>query len=226
MKKNIKILVVEDDIAIRDLISINLEIYGYNVITAEDGEDGKEKFDSNEIDLVLLDVMLPKIDGFELISIIKTKDIPVIFITAKDSVMDRVKGLRLGADDYLVKPFESIELLARIEAVLRRYNKNDNNDKSCDIIKFKNIEIDIDKRLITLDGNQVDITLKEFELMILFLNNCNIALSRDQILNKVWGYNYYGGTRTVDIHIQRLRDKLNLKDNIKTVYKVGYRFEK
>lgn len=226
MKKNIKILVVEDDIAIRDLISINLEIYGYNVITAEDGEDGKEKFDSNEIDLVLLDVMLPKIDGFELISIIKTKDIPVIFITAKDSVMDRVKGLRLGADDYLVKPFESIELLARIEAVLRRYNKNDNNDKSCNIIKFKNIKIDIDKRLITSDGNQVDITLKEFELMILFLNNCNIALSRDQILNKVWGYNYYGGTRTVDIHIQRLRDKLNLKDNIKTVYKVGYRFEK
>ncbi len=226
MKKNMKILVVEDDIAIRDLISINLEIYGYNVIVAEDGEDGEEKFHSNEIDLVLLDVMLPKIDGFELISSIKTKDIPVIFITAKDSVMDRVKGLRLGADDYLVKPFESIELLARIEAVARRYNKNNENGKSFNIIKFKNIEIDTDKRIITLDGNQVDITLKEFELMILFLNNCSIALSRDQILDKVWGYNYYGGTRTVDIHIQRLRDKLNLKDNIKTVYKVGYRFEK
>ncbi|MDV4151742.1 response regulator transcription factor [Clostridium sp. AL.422] len=215
-----KILVVEDDIAIRDLIAINLELSGYEVITAEDGEAGKEKFNSNEIDLVLLDVMLPKIDGFELINIMKTKDVPVIFITAKDSVLDRVKGLRLGADDYLVKPFESIELLARIEAVARRYNKNEN------IIKFNDIEIDIDKRSIKLNEKQVDTTLKEFELLHLFLKNCNSALSREQILDKVWGYDYYGGTRTVDIHVQRLREKLNLKDNIKTVYKVGYRFEK
>ena len=213
------ILVVEDDMAIRDLIAINLQISGYEVITAEDGQEGREKFDSEKIDLVLLDVMLPKIDGFELISHIKSTDIPVIFITARDSVIDRVKGLRLGADDYLVKPFESIELLARIEAVARRYNKNNN------LILFKDIEVDTDRRTIKLSGNIVDLTLKEFDLLLLFIKNKNIALSREQILDKVWGFDYYGETRTVDMHVQRLREKLNLKDNIKTVFKIGYRLE-
>lgn len=213
------ILVVEDDMAIRDLIAINLQISGYEVITAEDGQEGREKFDSEKIDLVLLDVMLPKIDGFELISHIKSTDIPVIFITARDSVIDRVKGLRLGADDYLVKPFESIELLARIEAVARRYNKNNN------LILFKDIEVDTDRRTIKLSGNIVDLTLKEFDLLLLFIKNKNIALSREQILDKVWGFDYYGETRTVDMHVQRLREKLNLKNNIKTVFKIGYRLE-
>ncbi|MGL5766347.1 MAG: response regulator transcription factor, partial [Sarcina sp.] len=214
-----KILVVEDDIAIRDLIEINLQIAGYSVLKAGDGEEGKAIFDSNDIDFVLLDVMMPKIDGFELVGYIKAKEVPVIFITAKDSVLDKVKGLRLGADDYLVKPFESIELLARIEAVAKRYNKSSSK------IEFDNIAIDIDKRTVLLNGKIVDLTLKEFELLLLFVKNKNIALSRDQIMYKVWGFDYVGETRTVDMHVQRIRDKLHLKDRIKTVFKIGYRFE-
>lgn len=214
-----KILVVEDDLAIRDLIDINLTIAGYDVVVAQDGEEGKNIFDKENIDAVLLDVMLPKIDGFELIEHIKKKDVPVIFITAKSSVADRVKGLKLGADDYIVKPFESIELLARIEAVARRYNKSEN------IIKINNIEIDLDRRIVKLDGEIIELTLKEFELLALFIKNKNIALSREQILDKVWGFDYIGETRTIDIHVQRLREKLKLKNNIKTIFKVGYRFE-
>ncbi|WP_270943007.1 response regulator transcription factor [Romboutsia lituseburensis] len=214
-----KILVVEDDLAIRDLIDINLTIAGYDVVVAQDGEEAKNIFDKENIDAVLLDVMLPKIDGFELIEHIKKKDVPVIFITAKSSVADRVKGLKLGADDYIVKPFESIELLARIEAVARRYNKSEN------IIKINNIEIDLDRRIVKLDGEIIELTLKEFELLALFIKNKNIALSREQILDKVWGFDYIGETRTIDIHVQRLREKLKLKNNIKTIFKVGYRFE-
>ncbi len=140
-------------------------------------------------------------------------------MTAKESVLDRVKGLRLGADDYIIKPFETIELLARIEVVLRRYNKNSH------IIKFKNIEVDTNQRSVKLNDKEVYLTVKEYELLILLLQNKNIALSRDQILDRVWGFEYGGETRTVDIHIQRIREKLDLKNNIKTVFKVGYRFE-
>lgn len=214
-----KILVAEDDIAIRDLIEINLSISGHSVITAEDGEEDKNLFDSNKIDLVLLDVMMPKIDGFQLVGHIKTKDIPVIFITAKNSVLDRVKGLNLGADDYIVKPFESVELLARIEAVSRRYNKNKN------VIIINDLEVNVNQRIVKLNGKIVELTLKEFDLLHLFISNKNIALSREQILDKVWGFDYIGETRTVDIHVQRLREKLNLRENIKTIFKVGYRFE-
>lgn len=214
-----RILVVEDDLGIRDLIEINLQIGGYDVVKAEDGEQAKELIRKEQIDLVLLDVMLPKIDGFTLIEDIKKKDIPVIFLTAKNSVVDKVKGLKLGADDYIVKPFENIELLARIEAVARRYNKNDV------ILRFKNIEINEERRSVKVDDIEVEITLKEYELLVLFFKHKNMALSREQILDKVWGYSYIGETRTVDIHVNRLRDKLNLKDNIKTVFKIGYRLQ-
>lgn len=211
------VLVAEDEVAIRDLLEINLSLAGYNVLTAKDGDEARNIFEKEKIDLVLLDVMMPKIDGFELIKYIK--NVPVIFITAKNSVLDKVKGLKLGADDYIVKPFESIELLARIEAVLRRYNKNEN------IITIKNLEIDLLKHIVKLDGEIIELTLKEFDLLNLFICNKNIALTREQILDKVWGFNYIGETRTVDIHVQRLREKLKLRDNIKTVFKVGYRFE-
>lgn len=214
-----RILVVEDDRPIRELIEINLQMAGYEVVTAEDGEKAKDIFEKEYLDLILLDVMIPKINGFELISYINKKDIPVIFITAKESVVDRVKGLRLGADDYIVKPFENIELLARIEAVIRRYGK------SQEIIRFGNMEINEKQRVVKLNNKIVDMTLKEFELLLLFIKNKNIALSREQILERVWGYDYVGETRTVDIHVQRVREKLNLKDSIKTVFKVGYRFE-
>lgn len=214
-----KILVVEDEAPIRDLISINLQLVGYEVFTAEDGIVAENFLEKQKVDLILLDVMIPGIDGFSLIEKIKKHNIPVIFVTAKESVLDRVKGLSLGADDYIIKPFETIELLARIEVVLRRYNKNSH------IIKFKNIEVDTNQRSVKLNDKEVYLTVKEYELLILLLQNKNIALSRDQILDRVWGFEYGGETRTVDIHIQRIREKLDLKNNIKTVFKVGYRFE-
>ena len=214
-----KILVVEDEAPIRDLISINLQLVGYEVFTAEDGIMSEEFLERQRVDLILLDVMIPGIDGFSLIEKIKKHNTPVIFVTAKESVLDRVKGLRLGADDYIIKPFETMELLARIEVVLRRYNKNDNH------IKFKNIEVDTKQRIVKLNNEEIYLTIKEYELLILLLKNKNIALSREQILEKVWGFEYGGETRTVDIHIQRIREKLDLKNNIKTVFKVGYRLE-
>lgn len=214
-----KILVVEDEAPIRDLISINLQLVGYEVFTAEDGIMAEEFLEKQRVDLILLDVMIPGIDGFSLIEKIKKHNTPVIFVTAKESVLDRVKGLRLGADDYIIKPFETMELLARIEVVLRRYNKNDNH------IKFKNIEVDTKQRIVKLNNEEIYLTVKEYELLILLLKNKNIALSREQILEKVWGFEYGGETRTVDIHIQRIREKLDLKNNIKTVFKVGYRLE-
>ncbi|HGG0416908.1 TPA: response regulator transcription factor [Clostridium sporogenes] len=214
-----KVLVVEDQIAIRELIAINLEMAGYEVIEASDGEMAVNYIENTYFDIILLDIMLPKLDGFSIISKIKGKGIPVIFVTAKDDVLDRVKGLKLGADDYITKPFESIELLARIEAVLRRCGKMEG------IVKLKHLDIFPEQRLIKSKGKIIDITLKEYELLMLFIKNKNIALSREQILERVWGYDYFGETRTVDIHVLRIREKLNLKDCIKTVYKVGYRLE-
>ena len=213
-----KILVVEDEEAIRDLIAINLSLVGYEVFTVENGLDAKEFLENSIVDLILLDVMIPGIDGFSLIEKIKKYNIPIIFVTAKESVLDRVKGLRLGADDYIVKPFETIELLARIEVVLRRYNQDNN-------IRFKNIEVDTNQRIVKVDDKEVYLTAKEYDLLILFLKNKNMALSREQILDKVWGFEYGGETRTVDIHVQRIREKLDLKSSIKTVFKVGYRLE-
>ena len=163
--------------------------------------------------------MLPKLDGFSIIGKIKHKDMPVIFLTAKASIVDKVQGLKMGADDYIVKPFESVELLARIEAVLRRYGKKKN------ILSFKDLEIYLEQMIVKKQGNTIDLTLKEFELLNLFIRNKGIALSREKLLEKVWGYDYLGETRTVDMHIQKLRKKLDLEGEIKTVYKVGYRLE-
>lgn len=214
-----KILVVEDEDAIRDLICINLELAGYEVFSVEDGISARDFLEKQNIDLILLDVMIPGIDGFTLIEEIKKYNKPIIFVTAKESVVDRVKGLRLGAEDYIVKPFETMELLARIEVVLRRYNKEKQ------IIKFKDIEVDVEKRVVKLNNEEVYLTAKEYDLLLLFLQNKNMAISREQILDKVWGFSYEGETRTVDIHVQRIREKLLLKDSLKTVFKVGYRLE-
>ena len=163
--------------------------------------------------------MIPKMDGFTLITKLQDKKIPIIFVTAKESVLDRVRGLRLGAVDFIIKPFETIELLARIEVALRKYKQVDS------IIKFKHLEIYPEQRIVRINQKEIELTLKEFDLLMLFLKNKNIALSRDQILERVWGYDYIGETRTIDIHVQRLRDKLNIKDYIKTIFKIGYRLE-
>lgn len=214
-----KILVVEDEAPIRDLICINLEMAGYEVLSVEDGLEAKAILEKENVDLVLLDVMIPGIDGFSLIEQLNLDNTPIIFVTAKESVLDRVKGLRLGADDYIVKPFETIELLARIEVALRRYKKNSS------IINFKNIQVDINQRLVKINNEPIYLTAKEYDLLILFLQNRNMALTREQILDKVWGFDYIGETRTVDIHVQRIREKLDLKEYIKTVFKIGYRLE-
>lgn len=214
-----KILIVEDDATISDLIKLNLKMVGYETRQAYDGTQALEIIEKEEFDLILLDVMLPKLDGFSIIGKIKHKDMPIIFLTAKASIVDKVQGLKMGADDYIVKPFESVELLARIEAVLRRYGKKKN------ILSFKDLEIYLEQMIVKKQGNTIDLTLKEFELLNLFIRNKGIALSREKLLEKVWGYDYLGETRTVDMHIQKLRKKLDLEGEIKTVYKVGYRLE-
>lgn len=214
-----KILIVEDELAISNLIKVHLDITGYETDQAYDGLEALNKVENKGFDLILLDVMIPNIDGFSLLQKIKYLDIPVIFLTAKNSVMDKVNGLKLGAEDYIVKPFEAIELLARIEVVFRRYGKNDN------IINFKDLTILLEDRIVKKNNKIVDLTLKEFELLVLLLKNKNTAFSREQILESVWGYEYFGETRTVDTHIQKIRKKLGLMKNIKTVYKVGYRLE-
>ncbi|WP_242274582.1 response regulator transcription factor [Bacillus cereus group sp. BfR-BA-01310] len=214
-----KILIVEDEPTISDLINLNLKMVNYETTQVYNGRNALELIETEQFDLILLDVMLPEIDGFSILDKIKHKDIPVIFLSAKSSITDKVKGLKMGADDYIGKPFESIELLARVETVLRRYNKKNN------AIRFGNLEIYIEEMIVKKDGNSIDLTLKEFELLCLLIQNKGIALSRERILEKIWGYDYLGETRTVDMHIQRIRKKLDLDEKIRTVHKVGYRWE-
>ncbi len=212
-----KILIVEDEIAISDLIKIELESKGYKCDVANDGEIGADYIEKNNYDLLLLDIMLPNVDGYELLEYNKkTKQIPTIFITAKSQTKDKIKGLNEGADDYIIKPFEMGELIARIEAVLRRYNKLSEN------ICIDNITINSVARTVKKDNEKVDLTPKEFDLLVLLVENKNFALYRETIFEKVWGTELEFETRTLDLHIQRLRKKLDLKDKIVTVYKIGY----
>jgi DNA-binding response OmpR family regulator len=216
---NKKILIVEDDVNISKIIKMNLNLVNYETWEVYDGLEALELIRKEKFDLILLDVMIPGLDGFALMDKIKSYQIPVIFLTAKNSVFDKVNGLKLGADDYMVKPFEAIELLARIETVLRRYGKEEK------VLVFNNVMLLLDKREVTLDGVPVEFTPKEFDLLVVLLKNKNIALTRDQFLERVWGGEYYGETRTVDMHIKSLRKKLNLQEHIKTIYKIGYRLE-
>lgn len=215
----IKILIVEDEKPISDLIKMNLVDEGYDCTCAYDGQQAADIIEKTSFDLVLLDIMLPKIDGYELIEYINAYDIPVIFLTAKANVADKVKGLKAGAEDYMVKPFEIAELLARVETVLRRYNK------TVQEINLFDIQIDIPSRVVTKGGEPINLTAKEYDLLVLFAKNKNIALYRDQIYSKVWGDKYLGNSRTVDLHVQRMRKKLGLEDKIVAVYKIGYRLE-
>lgn len=215
----IKILVVEDEASISNLIAVNLRKAGYDVVCVYDGMAAADALDETVYDLILLDVMLPKVDGFELMSYIAPLEIPVIFLTAKSSVADRVKGLRLGADDYLVKPFEIIELLARVETVLRRYHKTEN------ILEVEDLVIDTASRTVKRGEEFISLTKKEYELLLLFVRNKNIALYRETIYERIWGGEYMGDSRTVDLHVQRMRKKIGWEHKIVTVYKVGYRLE-
>ncbi len=212
------ILIVEDEPAINELIKRNLQLVGHECISALDGLQALDILErTNKLDLVLLDIMLPGLDGFSVFE--RIQDIPVIFLTARNSLDDRVKGLNMGAYDYIIKPFEMLELLARVDAVLRR-TKAEN-----DTYELDNLKIDFSSRQVFVDGKNMECTPKEFELMEVLVKNRNIALSREKLLELAWGYDFEGDTRTVDVHIQKLRKKLNLEDRIKTVYKLGYRLE-
>ncbi|AGF56257.1 DNA-binding response OmpR family regulator [Clostridium saccharoperbutylacetonicum] len=215
----INILIVEDDEAISNLIKINLNMAGYGSKQIFDGVEAYNLLKEEAFDLILMDIMLPGMDGFELMEKIRELNTPVIFLTAKNGLADKVTGLKSGAEDYIVKPFETVELLARIEVVLRRYSKNN------DCIEFKNLKIYEDERIVKKADEIIELTLKEFELILMLVKNKNIALSREYLLEKVWGYEYMGETRTIDTHIQKLRKKLEITEYIKTVYKIGYRLE-
>ena len=215
----IKILIAEDEEPIANLIRMNLRRAGYDCIWAADGETAADYMEKEKPDLVLLDVMLPGINGYELMDYARTLELPVIFLTALGTTENKVKGLKMGADDYLTKPFEIVELLARVEAVLRRYHKTES------VMEVFDIVIDTASRAVTRGGEQIALTMKEFDLLLLLARNRNIALYRETIYETVWGGEYMGQSRTVDLHIQRLKKKLNWDNEISAVYKVGYRLE-
>ena len=215
----IKILIVDDEKPICDLIDLNLSASGYQCRTVQDGLEALKLIEEENFDLILLDIMLPGADGYDIMEYIRPMGIPVIFITAKHEVRDRVKGLKLGADDYLVKPFDVVELVARVEAVLRRYNKTERLLSAGDVV------VDVEARRVTRAGVPVELTNKEFGLLVLFMKNKNVALFRETLYEKVWEGEYYGDSRTLDLHVQRLRRKLGREHSLVAVYKVGYRLE-
>ena len=214
-----KILIVEDDEAISDLLYMDLSDEGYACTRALDGKAAADILENEYFDLILLDIMLPEINGYELLEYVRPMDIPVIFLTAKGEVKDRIKGLKLGADDYITKPFQGGEVTARIGAVLRRYGKSQNQ------LSFRDVTINLESRKITLKGNEIELTVKEFDLLAELIRNKNIALYREHLYEKVWKEPYLGDTRTLDTHIQRLRKKLGWEEQIKTVFRIGYRLE-
>ena len=217
-----KIFIVEDEKPIRNLIKRNLELMGHTCMEASDGDEAAEIIMENPFDLMVFDVMLPGKDGFELLELVRIRmkrPTPVIFLTAKESIDDRLKGLSLGADDYISKPFVLRELLLRVQAVLRRTMKEEES------LFFDDIEVRFSPKKVFRKGLEVCLTPKEYCLLETLILNRNIVLSREKLLTLVWGYNYEGESRTVDVHIRQIRAKLDLKDRLKTLYKMGYRFE-
>lgn len=214
-----KILIIEDEEMIADIISRGLTRAGYQCECVYDGTDAAGLLEEKRYDLILLDIMLPGVVGYELMEYIKNLGIPVIFITAKARLEDKIKGFKLGADDYITKPFELAELTARVEAVLKRYYKTQSR------ISVAGMEIDTLSRTAKKNGRLVELTAKEYDLLLVFLRNRNIALYRERIYEEVWGGEYDPDSRTVDIHVQRLKRKMGLEDYITSVRGVGYRFE-
>lgn len=227
MKKPIKVLTIEDDANIAELIQLYIEKVGFSSITAIDGEEGLEKFYNESPDCIILDLMLPKINGWEVCKIIRMEDkkIPIIMLTGKGETYDIVNGLEIGADDYIVKPFDPNELIARVKTVIRRTILSNN---VTDILQFDNIIINLKEYRVLIDGKQVLMAPRELELLYYLAMNSNQVLSRQQLLDKIWGYDYEGDPRTVDVHIKRIRDKLTANGaswSVVTIRGVGYRFE-
>lgn len=225
---NAKILIADDDRNICELLRIYLEKENYSVVLAGDGEEALEKFALEEPDIILLDVMMPRLDGWQVCRELRKKsECPIIMITAKGETFDKVLGLELGADDYVVKPFEPKEIVARVKAVLRRTGKtNAENDKK--EVNYDKLTVNMTKYELKVDGKVVDTPPKELELLFHLASNPNRVYTRDQLLDEVWGFEYYGDSRTVDVHVKRLREKLegvSEKWSLKTVWGVGYKFE-
>lgn len=215
----IRILAVDDERPITDLLRLSLNRAGYECVCAYDGIQAANLIEKESFDLILLDVMLPGLDGFELMDYIRSLGTPVIFLTAKGDVNDRVKGLRMGAEDYMVKPFDVLELLARVEGVLRRHGKLQN------LIQIGDLSINTQSMQVLRNGEEIPLTRKEYELLLLFAQNPNIVLSKNTIYDRVWGGEYPENTRTVELHIQRMKKKVGWDDRIKPVYGMGYRLE-
>jgi DNA-binding response OmpR family regulator len=213
------ILIVEDDENIAHMIEAALVIGGYTSTVCGDGPSALTEILSGNYDLVLLDIMLPKLDGFKVFEGKGDNPTPVIFLTAMGDVPSKVKGLRMGAEDYIVKPFEAVELLARIEVALRRTRQEDT------ALVYRDIIVEVDRHAVTLEGISVILTPKEFDLLVFFIRNVDIALTRERLLSAVWGYSFSGETRTVDTHVQQLRKKLKLHDSLLTIPRLGYRLE-
>ena len=211
------LLLVEDDASVRQVVTLQLSLVGYDVQAAEDAGQARRMLEEKTPDLAILDIMLPGEDGFSLAETMIERAIPVLFLTAKTAVCDRVRGLRMGAEDYMLKPFEPEELLARVENILRRTKKEQTR------FVFGALEIDLPSRRVMKGGRKVALTALEFDLLAMLVRRNNVALSREALLSGVWGYTYQGETRTVDVHIQRLRGKIGA-EYIETVYKYGYRF--
>lgn len=226
-----KILVVDDDKNICELLSLYLKKEGYEIIFAHDGSEAVTKAKEENPNIIILDVMMPIINGWEACKLIRQfSDIPIIMLTAMDSLENKVQGLDIGADDYIVKPFEPVEVIARVNAHLRRQEKEGKSDNNAtSIVEVDNIKIDLEKYEVRLNGNIIsDLKPKEIQLLYFFVTNRNQVFTREQLLDKVWGYEYFGGTRTVDVHIKSLREKLSNENNgweIKTIWNVGYKFE-
>jgi DNA-binding response OmpR family regulator len=215
----IKILIVEDDPNIAKLVEATVAIGGYESELCDNGAEAFEKIEGGNFDLVLLDVMLPDMSGFEIMRKRTNTDAPVIFITAKQELTDKVRGLRLGAEDYIVKPFEAMELLARIEVILRRVKRIER------VYHYGDITVNVEEHTCKAGGEDVYLTPKEFDVLIFFMQHKDVAISRERLLSAVWGFEYEGESRTIDIHIQQLRKKLDLKDKLVTIPKLGYRLE-
>ena len=224
---NKKVLIVDDDTNICELLRLYLEKDGFDTVIANDGEAAIVKFNVEEPDIILLDIMLPKLDGWQVCRTIrKNSTVPIIMLTAKGETFDKILGLDLGADDYVTKPFDSKEVVARVKAVLRRSAGGDENSEK--IVKYDKLVINLTNYELIVDGKQIDTPPKELELIYHLASNPNRVFSRDQLLDEVWGFEYYGDSRTVDVHVKRLREKLEgVSDqwSIKTVWSVGYKFE-
>lgn len=218
-----KILVVDDEDKIREVIRTYGEFEGHTVVEAYDGIDAIEKVKDEDFDVIVMDIMMPRLDGFSAYKEIKkVKNIPVLMLSARGEEYDKLFGFEIGIDDYVVKPFSPKELMARLNVIVNR-NKKSNENR---IMEFEGLKIDLDGRSVSVDGEKVDLTPKEYDLLVYLSKNKNIALSRDQLLNKVWGYDFYGDDRTVDTHIKMLRNSIKqYRKFIVTVRGVGYKFE-